>query len=66
MAQSERDRLISVRDTAAILGCGVATVWRKTSEGSIPQPVKIGGLTRWSEAELSNFIENAKQAREAA
>lgn len=63
---TKSDRLVSVKDTAAALGCSVATVWRKTADKSIPQPVKIGGMTRWSEAELVSFIEEAKAQRLAA
>ncbi|MEL7178489.1 MAG: helix-turn-helix domain-containing protein [Pseudomonadota bacterium] len=66
MTFASQDRLVSVRDTAAMLGCSVATVWRKVSEGSFPQPMKIGGMTRWSETELLSFIDDAKQTREAA
>ncbi|MEO1405664.1 MAG: helix-turn-helix domain-containing protein [Pseudomonadota bacterium] len=66
MARAKQDRLISVREAAAVLGCGTSSVWRHAADGKIPQPIRIGGLTRWSEAELSNFIEHAKQAREAA
>ncbi|MDA8585566.1 helix-turn-helix domain-containing protein [Rhodobacteraceae bacterium] len=61
-----QDRLVSVRDTAAALGCSVATVWRRAADKSIPQPVKIGGMTRWSESELVSFIEEAKAQRVAA
>ncbi len=62
----QSDKLVGVRDTAAVLGCSVATVWRKVADGTIPQPVRIGGMTRWSEAELAAFIEDAKAHREAA
>lgn len=66
MIARPQDRLVTVKDTAATLGCSVATVWRKTANNSIPQPVKIGGMTRWSEAELVSFIEDAKAQRVAA
>ncbi|MEO1143785.1 MAG: helix-turn-helix domain-containing protein [Pseudomonadota bacterium] len=61
-----QDRLVSVRDTAAVLGCSVATVWRGVAEKRLPQPIRIGGITRWSEAELTAFIEEAKNQRKAA
>lgn len=57
------DRLINVKRTAEMLGCSAATVWRMLSEDRIPQPVKIGGMTRWSEKEIFAFIEAAKAAR---
>lgn len=66
MSYTFPDRLVSVRDTADQLGCSVATVWRRVADGSIPKPVKIGGITRWSQSELSALIEDAKAEREAA
>jgi len=66
MEASGTDRLVSVRDTAAAYGCSVATIWRRVADGTIPQPVKIGGMTRWSAAEIATHIEDAKACREAA
>ena len=66
MTALNQDRLINVRQTAAALDCSVATVWRLTAAKSIPQPIRIGGMTRWSEAEVAGFIEEAKAQREAA
>ena len=60
------DRLLSVKETARALGCSVATVWRRVADGTIAQPVKIGGITRWPESEISALIEDAKAQREAA
>ncbi len=59
------DRLLSVRDTAAILGCSVATVWRRTAARKIPPPVKLDGTTRWFESEIYNLVEKAKAQRAA-
>jgi excisionase family DNA binding protein len=66
MAHSTSDTLITVREAAFSLGCSIATVWRRAADGSIPKPVKIGGMTRWSKAEISAFIEDAKSQRAAA
>lgn len=60
------DRLLSVKDTARALGCSVATVWRRVADGTISKPVKIGGMTRWPESEITALIESAKAEREAA
>ena len=65
MITPPKDRLVSVRETAAFLGCSVATVWRGVADNRLPQPIRIGGLTRWSKAELAAFIEEAKALREA-
>ena len=66
MIKNNSDRLVSVRDTAAALGCSVATVWRGVANGTLPQPIRIGGMTRWSAAEIEDFISAAKASREAA
>ena len=55
-----------MKDTAAALGCSVATVWRRVADGTIGQPVKIGGMTRWPQSEITKVIEDAKAQREAA
>lgn len=66
MTALTQDHLVSVRHTAATLDCSVATVWRRVADKTIPQPIRIGGMTRWSVAELAAFIEEAKAQREAA
>ncbi len=66
MTKKDSDRLVSVRDAAAALGCSVATVWRGVASGTLPQPIRIGGMTRWSASEIAAFIESAKANREAA
>ena len=66
MTHLSSDTLISVRDAASALGCSIATVWRRAADGSIPKPIKLGGMTRWSKAEIDAFIEQAKSQREAA
>ena len=57
-------RLLSDRSVAEILGCSRASVWRRAADGVLPQPIKIGGLTRWTSDELEIAIERAKAARE--
>ena len=66
MYSGKTDRLISVKDTARALGCSVATVWRRVADGTISKPVKIGGMTRWPESEITALIESVKAEREAA
>jgi predicted DNA-binding transcriptional regulator AlpA len=41
----------------------VATVWRRTSDGTLPQPVRIGGVTRWVRDELVEVISAAQAKR---
>jgi len=66
MAHDQIDPLLNVKETASALGCSVATVWRKVSERTLPQPVKMGGMTRWPASEIRALIEDAKASRVAA
>lgn len=65
MTAAPTDRLLSVKDTARALGCSVATVWRRSADGTIPEPIKIGGTTRWPHSEIMALIESAKAQRAA-
>ena len=40
------DPLLADREAAALLGCGRSTLWRWASEGVVPKPLKIGGMSR--------------------
>lgn len=60
------DPLLSDRESAAVLGCGRSTIWRWASEGVIPKPIKIGGLSRWKYSWLENVISEAQTENEAA
>lgn len=44
--------LVTDREAAAMLSMGRSTFWRAVASGSLPQPVRIGGLTRWRVADL--------------
>jgi predicted DNA-binding transcriptional regulator AlpA len=63
MIAIQTDRLLSVRETAAAFGCSVATVWRWAADGTINQPLKIGGMTRWKQSDVDAAIAKAEAAR---
>lgn len=48
--------LLSARDAAATCGVSKATWWRLDSAGKIPQPIKIGGSTRWRTDDLRRWV----------
>lgn len=52
-------QLLTVREVAALLGLGVSSVWRNVKRGTLPEPVRIGGATRWRRADLAALIERA-------
>lgn len=47
------DRLINVKEVARKCGVGVATVYRMSADGRLPQPLKLGACcVRWSLTEI--------------
>ncbi|MEL7444703.1 MAG: AlpA family phage regulatory protein [Pseudomonadota bacterium] len=63
---ASKSRLITDKEVANIIGCSRATVWRRVADGTLPQPLKIGGSTRWVDAEINGRIEEAMANREVA
>ncbi|MGD1886876.1 MAG: helix-turn-helix transcriptional regulator [Cohaesibacteraceae bacterium] len=59
------DPLLSDRETADQLGCGRSTVWRWASDGTLPRPIKIGGLARWRQSWITTVIQEAEADRAA-
>ncbi|OYU37994.1 MAG: DNA-binding protein [Pseudorhodobacter sp. PARRP1] len=60
------DPLLIAREAAAILQVSVPTFWRRVADGTVPKPVKLGGLSRWPQTEILAVIETAKAARTVA
>ena len=65
MMAADIDPLIRDGDAAGMLGCSKATFWRRVADGTIPKPVKIGGMSRWPQSELLAVVEAAKAKRAA-
>lgn len=60
------DPLLTAREAAAILQISISTFWRRVADGTVPKPVKLGGLSRWPKSEIFGVIETAKAARTVA
>ncbi|MBG6199963.1 putative DNA-binding transcriptional regulator AlpA [Labrenzia sp. EL_13] len=65
MSANQRDRLIRDVDGAELLGCSRATFWRRVNDGTVPEPVRIGGMSRWPVSEIIAVINKAKEQRAA-
>ena len=63
MADMHCDKLLRVDEVAAILGCSAATVWRRTADGTLPRPLKLGHTTRWPSSEIEALMQTLKEAR---
>jgi PTS system nitrogen regulatory IIA component len=59
----EPDRLLTVKEAAAILGVRPGTVYLWAERGELPS-YKIGSLRRFRLADLEAFIESCRQAPE--
>lgn len=57
-------RLLRAQEAATILNCSIATFWRRVADGTVPKPVKLGGMSRWPENEIREVIESAMARRE--
>ena len=58
-------KYLSVHSVAARYDCHPSSVWRWAAQGKFPYPVKIGGMTRWLEAEVDEHDARAAAQREA-
>ncbi|MCR8724552.1 helix-turn-helix transcriptional regulator [Frigidibacter sp. ROC022] len=62
-AVEQADLLLKVREAAGLLSISVPTFWRRVADGTIPKPIKLGGLSRWTKSEILAVIETAKKNR---
>jgi predicted DNA-binding transcriptional regulator AlpA len=53
----ESKLLVTANDAAGMLSIGRSTFWQRVKESKLPQPVHIGGLTRWRVSDLRRFVE---------
>ncbi len=56
---TETKILVPAAKAAEMLSMGRSTFWREVGKGTLPQPVKIGGLTRWRVADLQRVADPA-------
>lgn len=48
----EQRTLVNAAEAAGMLAIGRSTFWAQVKAGNLPDPVKIGGATRWRIADL--------------
>lgn len=49
--------LITADDLAAMLKVSTRTLWRLLAKGELPEPVRIGGSTRWRLDDVQQWID---------
>ncbi len=57
--------LVCDKDVATMIGGSRATVWRRVGDGTLPKPIKLGGMTRWVLSEVEAAIARQVAARDA-
>jgi predicted DNA-binding transcriptional regulator AlpA len=60
------DHLLTDREAASILDCGRSTLWRWAAGGTIPKPLKIGGMSRWRQSDIEAVIAKAEARLDVA
>ena len=55
--------LVSDAEAATLLGCSRTTVWRRVADGTLPKPIKLGGLSKFVLSEQIGAVEAAMAAR---
>jgi predicted DNA-binding transcriptional regulator AlpA len=55
-------RLIRDTEAAAILGCSRATFWKLVAKGTVPNAIKLGGMSRWRLSDIDAAITMAVPA----
>ena len=61
---NEAPILLDVKAVAALFQSSPATIWRRVNDGTMPRPVRIGGMTRWARDEIDAVIDRAKGERD--
>ena len=52
-----RQRLLSAKEVAIILGCSVRSIWKMTASGRLPEPVRSGQrFVRWRVEDIDAWI----------
>ena len=54
----DKNRLISAKEVAMILGVSERTIWRLHSARRLPSPVKFGGSVRWRIEDIYRWIDS--------
>ena len=58
--------LVSANTGAALLGISPATYWRRVKDKTLPEPIRIAGVTRWRLDDLKAAVDSLSDDGEAA
>ncbi len=52
----ELSPLMTVQELSRFLRISIRTVWRLVAKRHLPQPVRLGGATRWRRQDISDWL----------
>lgn len=55
-AETAESRLITAAELAQLLNVSTRTLWRLLSARKVPEPVRLGGCTRWRLDQVRQWI----------
>ena len=55
--QTQQPLAIRAKELAVLLGVSLRQVWRLSSSGKLPKPLRLGGSVRWALKEIEAFVE---------
>jgi predicted DNA-binding transcriptional regulator AlpA len=58
------DTLLRASDVCDMLSISTASLYRRMGDGTLPKPIKLGSLSRWSKADIERAIDAARQQPE--
>ncbi|MDD0843368.1 helix-turn-helix transcriptional regulator [Pseudomonas sp. Gutcm_11s] len=64
MTLSPLDSLIKLSEVMRQVGIGKTKIYKLIQDDLFPTPVKLGSVSRWSQLEIQDWIEQQKAARD--
>jgi len=58
-----KNRLLTIKEVRRHLNCATSTVYRWMADDYFPRPYRIGGMARWDEGDVENFLEGVKMRK---
>ena len=63
MSDNIQKKYVRARVMAAMIGCGLSTLWKMARDERIPKPIRMGNrLTLWDVDKVLNCIGHGKEA----
>lgn len=53
--EKPEEQLLTIGEVARWMSCSIATIYRRISNGSCPEPIRTGGSVRWERSKIREF-----------